>query len=74
MSSGVTIANLTIRDVYYHAIMLAPGTESPRIQNVRLIDAGRQFVKAYPDGKGGGVDDGSDRAIGLRILENVAGL
>ena len=56
--TGVTIANLTVRDVYYHAIMLAPGTESPRIQNVRLINAGRQFVKAYPDGKGGGVDDG----------------
>jgi regulation of enolase protein 1 (concanavalin A-like superfamily) len=55
---GITIANLTIRDVYYHAIMLAPGTESPRIQNVRLINAGRQFIKAYPDGNGGGVDDG----------------
>ena len=56
--SGITIANLTVRDVYYHAIMLAPGTQSPRIQNVRLMNAGRQFVKAYPDGKGGGVDDG----------------
>ena len=56
--TGITIANLTVRDVYYHAIMLAPGTESPRIQNVRLINAGRQFVKAYPDGKGGGVDEG----------------
>lgn len=55
---GITIANLTIRDVFNHAIALGSGTEQPRLYNLRLIDAGRQFVKAYPDGQGGGVDDG----------------
>lgn len=55
---GVTIANLTIRDVFNHAIALEAGTEQPRLYNLRLIDAGRQFVKAYPDGQGGGVDEG----------------
>lgn len=55
---GITIANLTIRDVFNHAIALEAGTEQPRINNLRLIDAGRQFVKAYPDGQGGGVDEG----------------
>lgn len=55
---GVTIANLTIRDVYYHAIMLNAGAQSPLIHNVRLVNAGEQFIKANPDGTGGGVDNG----------------
>jgi hypothetical protein len=56
--NGVTIANLTIRDVYYHPVIFNAGTESPRLYNVRLLDAGEQFVKANPDGAGGGVDNG----------------
>lgn len=55
---GVTIANLTIRDVYSHPIILNAGTQSPLIHNVRLVNAGQQFVKANPDGAGGGVDNG----------------
>lgn len=54
----ITIANLTIRDVYEHHIILNPGAESPRIYNVRLVDAGSQFIKANLDNAGGGVDDG----------------
>lgn len=44
----VTIANLTIRDVYYHPIALDPnyGANAPRIYNVHLIDAGEQFIKS----------------------------
>ena len=30
---GLLIANLTIRDVYYHPILLNAGTQSPRIYN-----------------------------------------
>ena len=37
---GITIANLTIRDVYYHPVILNTGTEAPLIYNVRLLDAG----------------------------------
>lgn len=55
---GVTIANLTIRDVYSHPIILNAGTQSPLIHNVRLVNAGQQFIKANPDGTGGGVDNG----------------
>jgi hypothetical protein len=55
---GVTIANLTVRDVYYHPIMLNAGAQSPLIHNVRLVNAGEQFIKASPDGAGGGVDNG----------------
>ena len=56
--SGVTIANLTIRDVFHHPIILNAGTQSPLIHNVRLVNAGQQFLKANPDGTGGGVDNG----------------
>jgi hypothetical protein len=55
---GVTIASLTIRDVYYHPIMLNAGAQSPLIHNVRLVNAGQQFIKSSPDGAGGGVDNG----------------
>ena len=56
--AGVTIANLTIRDVFYHPIMLNAGTQAPLIHNVRLVNAGEQFLKANPDGVGGGIDNG----------------
>jgi Right handed beta helix region len=55
---GMTIANLTIRDVYFHPIVLNGGTEDPIIYNVRLMNAGQQFIKANPDGSGGGADRG----------------
>jgi hypothetical protein len=55
---GVTIANLTIRDIFYHPIMLNAGTQSPLIHNVRLVNAGEQFIKSNPNPAGGGVDNG----------------
>ena len=55
---GVTIADLTIRDVSNHPIVLNAGTQSPLIHNVHLVNAGQQFVKANPTAGGGGVDNG----------------
>ena len=55
---GITIANLTIRDVFYHPIVFNAGTQNPRVYNVHLIDAGAQFIKSNPDGAGGGVNNG----------------
>jgi hypothetical protein len=57
----VLVANLTIRDVYFHPIQLDPGAgaQAPRIYNVRLVDAGEQFVKSSASsGAGPGVNDG----------------
>ncbi len=54
----LTIANLTLRDFYFHPIIFNPGTVQPRVYNVRLVNAGEQFIKANPDGNGGGVDGG----------------
>jgi len=53
--TGMLIANLTIRDIFYHPIMLDPnsgGTQNPRIYNVRLVDAGEQFIKVSQKGSG----------------------
>lgn len=56
----VLIADLTIRDVYFHAIALqgGAGCTRPYIYNCHLINSGEQLIKANPDGKGGGVDGG----------------
>jgi hypothetical protein len=56
--NGITIANVTIRDIYNHPIILNAGTQSPLIHNVRLVNAGQQFIKANPNPSGGGVDNG----------------
>jgi hypothetical protein len=57
-AADVLIANLSVGDVWFHPITLQgpDGCKRVRISNVRLFDAGEQFLKANPDGKGGGVD------------------
>ena len=52
----ITIANLTIKDVSNHPILLNSGMRAPHLYNLHLLDAGRQFVKAGSDD--GGVHDG----------------
>jgi parallel beta-helix repeat protein len=57
-ATDVVIANLAVGDVWQHPITLqgSLGCKRVRIFNVRLFDAGEQFLKANPDGKGGGAD------------------
>lgn len=57
-SLDLTVTNLTIRDVYFHGIVLNGGAERPHIHNVVLLDTGTQFIKANPVAYGDGVDDG----------------
>ena len=57
-ASNLTVANLTIQDVYHNGIILNPGAEEPLIHNVHLIDTGEQFIKANPVAFGDGVDRG----------------
>jgi len=54
----ITIANLTIRDMYFHTIIFNAGTQSPHVYNVHLVDSGQQFIKSNPDNAGGGVNNG----------------
>lgn len=56
-AESVLIADLTIRDVYYHPITLQPGTRSPHIYHVRLVNAGEQFIKGNTN-NGEGAHDG----------------
>jgi hypothetical protein len=56
--TGITIANLTVRDIYYHPIIFNAGTQAPLVHNVTLINAGQQFIKSNPNSAGGGVDNG----------------
>lgn len=52
------VQNLTIQDVYYHPITLSSIADSPEVYNVRLVDAGEQFLKSNSGGFGIGVDGG----------------
>lgn len=54
----LTIAHLTIRDVYQHAIKLNPTAHAPTLHHLRLLDSGKQFIKASPKHYGKGVNDG----------------
>jgi hypothetical protein len=47
-SSNTVIAHLTIRDVYYHPVILNPGAQRPRIYSVRLKNGGEQLIKGNP--------------------------
>ena len=62
----ITIANLTVRDLYFHSIVFNAGTQRPHVYNVHLIDAGEQFIKSNPDTEGGGVNGG---VVEYSILE-----
>jgi hypothetical protein len=51
-ADDVTVADLTLRDAYYHLIQVhgESGPQRPRIHNVRLIDAGEQLIKGSTNG------------------------
>ena len=54
-SSNVTIADLTLKRPYYHAIHISPGggrnTENILIDNVHVIDPGEQAIKINADAR-----------------------
>lgn len=59
-ASDVTIADLTLRDAYYHLIQVhgEDGPQRPRFHNLHLIDSGEQFIKGSTGGAGGPYSDG----------------
>jgi hypothetical protein len=46
-ANDVTIADLTLRDAYYHLVQVhgEDGPQRPRFYNLHLMDAGEQFIK-----------------------------
>lgn len=57
-SSNLSIKNLTIRDCYHHSIILNSGAQSPLFYNLKLINAGSQFIKSNGNKNGKGVNFG----------------
>jgi hypothetical protein len=51
-SDDVLIANLTLRDAYYHLVQVhgEDGPQRPRFHNLHLMDSGEQFIKGSTDG------------------------
>lgn len=64
------IAHLTIRDVYRHPIIFNGGAQAPRVYNVKLLNAGEQFIKANPLSATQGIDHG---VVEYSVLEYTAG-
>lgn len=62
VASDVTIADLTLREAFYHPIHVtsAPGidVENTLIYNVHVVDAGEQAIKINPGAAGRYPDDG----------------
>ena len=57
-ASSLTVQNLTIQDFFHHGVVLNPGAQSPTFQNIRILDTGKQLIKANPAGLGEGVNKG----------------
>jgi hypothetical protein len=54
----LTIANLTVRDLYTHPIIMNAGTQSPHLYNIRLVNGGEQLLKTNPSPDGSGINNG----------------
>ncbi|MCI0681815.1 MAG: PKD domain-containing protein [Gemmataceae bacterium] len=52
-----TFGDFTIRNIKEHPFILNGGADSPLFHNLRIVDAGDQFIKANPSGNDG-VDNG----------------
>ncbi len=59
-AKNLAVQNLTVTDVYYHAINLNYGSESPSFYNLMLLDTGEQHLKANAGPTwGNGTDNGN---------------
>jgi hypothetical protein len=69
-AQDVTIANLSVGDVYYHPIDLQgiQGAERVRLYHTRIFDGGEQLIKSSAGG--GGVDD---CIVEYSVIEYTAG-
>ncbi len=58
-AQDVTIADLSVGEVYYHAISLEgwAGADRVRLYHTRIYDTGEQHIKGNPGGSNGGTED-----------------
>jgi hypothetical protein len=66
---GLLIADLTVRDVYYHPVQVQGEQDAQRVRlyNVRLLDGGEQLVKVSTAGPPGPYAD--DGIVACSLLE-----
>jgi hypothetical protein len=57
-ATGLTLTNLTIRDVYYHGVILNSGAQSPVFSSIQILNTGQQHLKSNPTAYGVGVNNG----------------
>ncbi len=57
-AENLKIENLTIKDIYFHGIILNAGAQSPTINRVQIFDTGEQLIKVNPTRYGVGVNNG----------------
>jgi hypothetical protein len=71
-AQGVTIADLSIGQVYYSPIELKgdAGASQVQVYHTRLFDAGEQFLKSNPGASVGGVNNSS---VKYSLIEYTAG-
>ncbi len=67
-SGALTIANLTVRDLYGHSITANAGPTAPRFYNIHLINGGEQLLKTNPAGDGSGINDGVIEQYRVRVF------
>lgn len=58
--NGMLIADLTVREVFYHPVQVTADSSNVHFYNLKLIDAGEQFIKGS---SGGSPGTGSDYGI-----------
>jgi hypothetical protein len=57
--NGIIFQDMTIRDIYQHAIILNGSVDNPVFRNLHIVDIGDQFLKNNPTTDGlNGVDNG----------------
>ena len=57
-ADNTKIQNLSIEEVWYHAVAIDPLAQAPHIYNVRMLNAGEQFVKVSGANSVQGSDNG----------------
>lgn len=55
--NGMLIADMTIKEVYYHPVQVTADSSNVHFYNLKLIDAGEQFIKGSSGGSPGAGSD-----------------
>ena len=68
-ATGVTVADLTLRQARHHLVHLAGGADDAVLHNLHLLDAGQQLVKVNPSREGRWNDRGLVACSRLELSE-----